>query len=300
MKIVVAGGSGFVGEPLVRKLVTRGDDVVVLSRNAAKVRAGRGVQWDGGKSAGAWTSEIDDAGAVINLAGENIGEGRWTEERKRRLTESRLNATDGIVAALKKAPARKRTLINASAVGYYGFDREEEVDEKSSKGRGFLSDLVEKWESAASGAGSAARVVILRFGVVFASDGGALQKMMMPFRLGAGGPVGSGRQWMSWVDRDDLVEAIVWALDRETVRGVYNITAPEPVRNRDFARELGRVMHRPAFVPAPAFALRLMFGEMADEALLGGQRVVPRRAQSEGFRFAYPAVESALRHALRR
>ena len=300
MKIVVAGGSGFVGEPLVRKLVKRGDDVVVLSRNPAKVRAGRGVQWDGGKSAGAWTSDLDDADAVVNLAGENIAEGRWTEERKRILTESRLNATNAIVDVMKKAPARKRTLINASAVGYYGFDRDEELDEKSPKGRGFLSDLVEKWERAANAAQAAARVVILRFGVVLASDGGALPKMMMPFRFGAGGPVGSGNQWMSWIDRDDLLDEMIWSLDHENVRGVYNSTAPEPVRNRDFSKQLGRAMHRPSILPAPSFALRLMFGDMADEVLLGGQRVMPRRAQSEGFRFAYPAVESALRHVLQR
>ena len=300
MKVVVAGGSGFVGEPLVRRLVGRGDDVVVLSRNPAKVRAGRGVQWDGGKSAGAWTSDVDDADAVVNLAGENIAAGRWTEERKRRLIESRLHATDAIAAALKKAPPRKRTLISASAVGYYGFDRDEEFDEKSSKGRGFLSDLVERWESAANAAQPVARVVILRFGVVLASDGGALPKMMMPFRLGAGGAVGSGKQWVSWIDREDLIDEILWSLDHESVRGVYNSTAPEPVRNRDFAKQLGRAMRRPSILPAPAFALRLMFGEMADEVLLGGQRVLPRRAQAEGFRFAYPALDSALRHLLQR
>lgn len=300
MKIVVAGGSGFVGEPLVRKLVERGDDVVVLSRNPAKVRAGRGVQWDGGKSAGAWTSDVDDTDAVINLAGENIAEGRWTEKRKRSLIESRLQATNAIADALKKAPPRKRTLLNASAVGYYGPNRDEELDEKSAKGDGFLADLVERWESAANAAQPVARVVILRFGVVLASDGGALPKMMMPFRFGAGGPVGSGHQWISWIDRDDLVDEILWSLDDEGVRGVYNSTAPGPVRNRDFAKQLGRAMRRPSILPAPSFALRLMFGEMADEVLLGGQRAMPRRAQSEGFRFAYPALESALRHVLRR
>ena len=299
MKIVVAGGSGFVGEPLVRRLLARGDDVAVLSRNPAKVRAGRGVQWDG-KSPGAWTSEIAGAGAVINLAGENVGEGRWTEERKRRLIDSRLNATNAIVAALKNAAPRQRTLINASAVGYYGFDRDEEIDEKSSKGRGFLADLTDKWERAASAAQPVARVVILRFGVVLAADGGALQKMMLPFRFGAGGPVGSGKQWMSWVDRDDLLSAIQWALDRESVRGTYNVTAPTPVRNRDFAKILGRVMHRPSIMPAPAFALRLAFGDMAGEVLLGGQRVLPRRAQSEGFRFTYSELEPALRHIVKR
>lgn len=300
MKLVVSGGTGFLGEPLVRRLVERGDEVVVLSRNPAQVRAGRGVGWDGGRTEGGWTSEIDDAGAVINLAGENIAGGRWTRARKRRLLESRLDATNSIVAALNKAPSRKRTLINASAVGYYGFDREAVVDENSEKGRGFLSDLVESWELAASAALPAARVVILRFGVALAADGGALQKMMMPFRFGAGGPVGSGEQWISWIDRDDLLEAIIWSLDHETVRGIYNLTAPEPVRNRDFAKQLGRTMHRPSILPAPSFALRLMFGEMADEALLGGQRALPRRLQSEGFRFAYPSLESALRHSLRR
>ena len=299
MKIVVAGGSGFIGESLVRRLVARGDDVAVLSRNPAKVRSGRGVQWDG-KSSVAWTSEIAGAGAVINLAGENVGEGRWTEERKRRLIDSRLNATNAIVAALKNAAPRQRTLINASAVGYYGFDRDEEIDEKSSKGRGFLADLTDKWESAASAAQPVARVVILRFGVVLAADGGALQKMMLPFRFGAGGPVGSGKQWMSWVDRDDLLSAIQWALDRESVRGTYNVTAPTPVRNRDFAKILGRVMHRPSIMPAPAFALRLAFGDMAREVLLGGQRVLPRRAQSEGFRFAYAELEPALLHIVKR
>jgi len=299
MKIVVAGGSGFIGESLVRRLVARGDDVAVLSRNPAKVRSGRGVQWDG-KSSVAWTSEIAGAGAVINLAGENVGEGRWTEERKRRLIDSRLNATNAIVAALNNAAPRQRTLINASAVGYYGFDRDEEIDEKSSKGRGFLADLTEKWESAASAAQPVARVVILRFGVVLAADGGALQKMMLPFRFGAGGPVGSGKQWMSWVDRDDLLSAIQWALDRDSVRGTYNVTAPTPVHNRDFAKILGRVMHRPSIVPAPAFALRLAFGDMAGEVLLGGQRVLPRRAQSEGFVFTYSELEPALLHIVKR
>jgi len=186
------------------------------------------VQWDG-KSAGQWTGEIAVADAVVNLAGENIAEGRWTEERKRRLVASRLDATNAIVTALKQAPRGNRALINASAIGFYGSDRDEELDETSTKGRGFLADLVEKWENAANVAQPAARVVMLRFGVVLAADGGALPKMLMPFRFGAGGPVGNGRQWMSWVDRDDLLGAMQWALDHENVRGVYNVTAPAPV-----------------------------------------------------------------------
>ncbi|GAC1429231.1 MAG: TIGR01777 family oxidoreductase [Thermoanaerobaculia bacterium] len=299
MKIVVAGGTGFVGEPLVRRLLARGDDVSVLSRNPGKVRAGRGVDWDG-KTQGSWTAHVDAADAVINLAGENVGEGRWTEARKRRLIDSRLDATNAVVAALANASPRRRTLINASAVGFYGQDREQEADERAARGDGFLADLVERWEGAAKAAEPVARVVIFRFGVILAADGGALQKMALPFRFGGGGPVGNGRQWTAWVDRDDVLDAIEWALDRDGVRGVYNITGPEPVRNREFAKTLGAVLHRPAIVPAPAFALRLLFGQMADEVLLGGQNAVPRRAQEEGFRFAHATVESALRHAFRR
>jgi uncharacterized protein len=293
MKIVVAGGSGFLGEPLVRRLVMRGDDVAVLSRNLSRVKAGRGVAWDA-KTAGTWTGEIDRADAVINLAGENIGGGRWTEERKRRLRDSRIEATGALVAALVRAPARKRTLINASAVGYYGFEREDLRDESSPKGRGFLADLTAAWEDAARGAEGVARVVILRFGVVMARDGGALPQMAMPFRLGAGGPVGSGRQWLSWVDRDDALDAIQRAVDHDELRSVYNITSPQPVRNRDFAKALGRALHRPSLIPAPAFALRLLFGDMADEALLGGQRVLPNRAMADGFTFLRPEIENEL------
>jgi len=296
VRIVIAGGTGFIGAPLVERLIARHDDVSVLSRNPNKVTAGRGVQWDG-KSGGAWTGEIDLADAVINLAGENIGAGRWTAERKRRLIDSRLDATNAIADALVHASPRKRTLINASAVGYYGFDRQQTVDEEAPKGRGFLADLTERWERAALRAQPAARVVVLRFGVVLSSGGGALQQMAMPFRFGAGGKVGSGRQWMSWVDRDDALRAIEWALDRESARGVYNVTSPEPVTNAEFAKALGRVLHRPALVPAPAFALRLLFGEMADEVLLGGQPAVPRRAEAEGFAFQFRHIESALRHA---
>ncbi len=299
MNIVVAGGSGFLGQACVRRLLRRGDDVAVLSRHPSRVQAGRGVPWDG-TSSGAWIGEIDRADAVVNLAGENIGDGRWTEARKQRLIDSRVDATGAIVAALEKAPSRKRTLIQASAVGFYGFDGEAEQDEDGSKGSGFLADLVDRWESAARPAAAIARLVILRFGVVLADDGGALQKMMLPFRFGGGGRVGDGRQWFSWIDRDDALAAIEWAIDREDARGVYNITAPEPVRNRDFATALGRAMHRPSLLPAPAIALRLLFGQMADEVLLGGQRVVPRRAQAEGFRFRFPAVETALGHVLDR
>lgn len=297
MKIVVAGGSGFLGEPLVKQLLGRGDEVAVLTRNPSHVRAGRAVQWDG-RTQGAWSSEVTSADVVINLAGENVGEGRWTDERKKRLIASRLDATGAIVEALRRDPAKKRVVINASAVGYYGNRGDEVLDENASRGDGFLATLVEKWESAAKEAEPLARLVILRFGVVLDAEGGALKKMALPFKLGAGGPVGSGEQWMSWVDRDDAIKMMIWAIDRDAARGIYNVTSPQPVRNRDFARALGRVLHRPALMPAPAFALKIAFGEMAEEVLLAGQRVMPRRAEGEGFVFERPELGVALAHEL--
>ena len=298
MKIVVAGGSGFLGQPLVQRLLERQHDVAVLSRDPSKVTVGRGVEWDP-RSPGAWSSEVADADVVINLAGENVGGGRWTEARKRRLIDSRLDATTALVQAMQSKPEKRRTFINASAVGFYGLRGDEALDESASRGSGFLADLVVKWEAAARGAESIARLVLPRFGVILAKNGGALGKMLLPFKLGVGGPIGSGQQWMSWIDREDVIRAIEWAIEKDSVRGVYNVTAPQPVRNRDFTRVLGRAVHRPAFMPAPAFALRLALGEMADEMLLGGQRVVPGRAQAEGFSFLYPTLEGALGHVLR-
>ncbi|HUP59212.1 MAG TPA: TIGR01777 family oxidoreductase [Thermoanaerobaculia bacterium] len=295
MKLVVAGGSGFVGEPLVRRLVARGDDVTVLTRNPAKVDAGRAAQWDA-KSQGAWSDVAAAADVVINLAGENIGEGRWTAERKRRMVDSRLHATRALVEAMRREPSRKRTFINASAIGFYGNRGDETLDEQSSRGDGFLAELVEQWETAARDAESFARLVIARFGVVLAGDGGALKKMLLPFKLGAGGPIGDGRQWMSWVDRDDVLRFLEWAIDHEPARGVYNVTAPSPVRNAEFARALGRALHRPSFMPAPAFALRIVFGQMADEVLLAGQRVLPRRATTDGFASIRTSLPEALAH----
>jgi hypothetical protein len=298
MKIVVAGGSGFIGESLVRRLLIRGDDVAVLTRSPANVRAGRPVQWDA-KTQGAWTDNVAVADAIVNLAGENIGEGRWTEARKRRLIDSRINATRALVEAVR-TKGKRPAFVSASAIGYYGTRGDEELTERGSKGQGFLADLSARWEEEARAVADAARVVILRFGVVLAGDGGALPKMALPFKLGAGGRVGSGRQWMSWVDRDDVVRMIEWSLTREEAHDVYNVTAPAPVRNAEFTKALGRVLRRPAIMPAPAFALRLAFGEMADEILLGGQRVVPAHAVAEGFTFTYRDIESALKHAFAR
>jgi uncharacterized protein (TIGR01777 family) len=238
------------------------------------------------------------ADVVVNLTGENVGAGRWTSQRKRRILDSRIEATRILAEAIRTSRGKSKTLINASAVGYYGPHGDELLDEKSPSGAGFLAEVVRRWEEEAHRADDATRVVIFRFGVVLAADGGALKKMLLPFRLGVGGPIGSGQQWMSWVDREDVLRAIDWAIDHPSVRGVYNITSPAPVINREFARALGRALHRPALMPIPAFVLRAVFGEMADEMLLSGQRVVPARATAEGFSFAYPTIDASLAHGL--
>src|SRR5262245_32807779 len=240
MRVVVAGGTGFIGETLVRRLIARGNDVQVLTRNPAKVRAGRGLAWEQAGEAGA-------ADAVINLAGENVGGGRWTEARKKRIMESRVDATRALVDAVNARPDPRRTFINASAVSYYGLRGDETLDETSPPGDGFLAEVVKRWEELARRAEGAARLVLLRFGVVL-GPGGALKKMLLPFRFGLGGPLGSGRQWMSWIDREDVLRMIEWAIDHQSARGVYNVTSPNPVRNRDFTRALGRALHRPAFM----------------------------------------------------
>lgn len=297
MKILVAGGSGFVGGPLCRHLLARGHDVVVLTRNPSKVDAGRGVAWDA-KSQGPWTKEVADADVVINLAGENIGEGRWTEERKRRIVESRLQATGALVEALRSAPARSRTFVSASAIGYYGPHGDEVLAESAPSGSDFLSSVCRQWEEAARASEPFARLVIVRIGIVLAPNGGALAKMLLPFRLFAGGKFGSGKQWMSWITRDDLLRLFAWVLENGGARGVYNATAPNPVRNEEFTRTLGHVLHRPAIVPAPEFALRVALGEMAEALLLSGQRVLPAHAAAEGFRFENEELESAFRQLL--
>jgi uncharacterized protein (TIGR01777 family) len=296
MKIVVAGGSGFLGEPFVRRLADRGHDVVVLSRNPERVRVGPGVPWNPPAVDG-WANEIDDADAIVNLAGENIGAGRWTEERRRKLISSRVDSTRALVEAMKRQ-ARPRVFVSASAVGFYGDRGDETLDEQSSAGSGFLADLVKRWEEEARRAGDSARVVLARLGVVIGPGGGALEKMLLPFKLGVGGPIGSGTQWMSWVDRHDVQRFIEWALGRTDARGIFNVTSPQPVRNRDFSKALGRVLHRPAVMPVPSFVLRLALGQMADEALLASQRVLPKRTTESGFTFERPEIESALRHAL--
>jgi uncharacterized protein (TIGR01777 family) len=297
MKIVIAGGSGFVGSALLDHLASR-SEVVVLTRDPSKVKRGRGVEWDG-VHPGAWGAELDDADAVINLAGAGIGDERWSAKRKELLLRSRVESTNAIVEAMRHAtPRAERVLLNASAIGIYGDRGDEVLDESSSPGSGFLAALAVAWEAAARAASPFARVIIVRFGLILDRDGGALPKMIVPFRLFAGGQLGNGRQWMSWVDLRDVVSAISFLLELRGGEGIYNIVAPAAVTNRQFTKELGKVLHRPTVARAPAVALRLALGEMADELLLASQRVEPRRLSAAGFEFGYSEVTASLRSQL--
>lgn len=296
MKIVVSGGTGFIGEPLCESLLERGD-LYVLTRDPSRVSIGRGIEWHPPEP-GAWQQLVGDADVVINLAGENIAGGRWSEKKKKRLLRSRVDATRSIVDSIRDAPPRERRLLNASAVGFYGDRADTLLHEESSQGSGFLPDLAVEWEAAARDAEGLADVTVLRFGVVIGQGGGALSAMLPIFRFGLGGKLGSGEQWMSWVHRDDLIRLVNWLIDDRSRSGVYNVTSPAPVTNREFTSTLAEVLRRPAMLPAPAFGLRLILGEMADEMLLASQRVVPKHALDQGFEFAKPDLRSALESAL--
>jgi len=298
MRIVVAGGSGFIGQALCAELIKTGHAVIVLTRDveAAGPRLGdhvETVEWNADAS-GAWASVIDGADAVVNLAGENIGEGRWTAERKQRIIGSRLNATNALVQAIAKAKRKPSVMVNSSAIGYYGPHGDEIVTEKDPAGNDFLAQTTKQWEEAAKKVESyGARLIILRNGVVLEKGGGALEKFLTPFRLFVGGTLGSGKQWFSWVHRDDVVGLILFALQNNAAKGALNATAPEPQTMKDFCATLGKVMGRPSWAPVPAFVLKIVLGEMS-EMVLNGQRVVPAAAEKAGYKFKYRTSEQAL------
>jgi uncharacterized protein len=295
MKIVIAGGMGWIGSALVRALAADGHEIVVLSRSARPAAPGlRIVQWDG-RSLGPWTSEIDGANAVINLAGESVAAHRWMAARKRVLYASRIEPNRVLVTAITNAARRPVVFANASAVGYYGDRGDAPLTETDPPGEGFLAKLVVDWEAATRDA--PIRTIQLRTGVVIGPASDVLTRMAPAFRWFVGGPIGSGRQWFPWVHRDDVIGIVRFALAHPDVAGPVNVLAPEPVRNGEFARALGRIMHRPASVPVPALALRLLFGELAG-ALLGSQRVVPTRALAAGYTFDYPSLMPALADSL--
>ena len=292
MRIVIAGGTGFLGSGLARSYRADGHDVALLTR---RPRNPGDIAWDPSSPDDEWTSAIDGAGAVINLAGEAIDAKRWTRARKAAILESRLVATRAIVAAIAKASVPPGVLVNASGVGFYGAHHSEALTEQSPAGADFLASVCVAWEAQALEAASTTRVVLVRTGLVLDRNGGALPKLAWPFMFFAGGRVGSGNQYYSWIHHDDWTRMVRWAIDAPDVAGPLNLTAPAPVTNREFAQALGRVLHRPAIAPAPAFALRLLLGEMADGLILNGQRVLPAKATLNGFDFKHPQLEPALR-----
>lgn len=298
MRIVLSGGTGFIGKALLSRLVREGHQILLLSRNPERTpdpqqKNVTAVPWDA-REVGPWAQSVDGADAVINLSGENIAAKRWTAAQKARILQSRLAATKAIVSAIERAKKAPPVLVNASAVGYYGDVPEGDVTESHPRGKGFLAEVCEQWEKEALVAKrKGVRVVLLRTGIVLEKGGGAIQKMLPPFLCFLGGPLGSGRQWFPWIHLEDEVGAILYAIKNSALSGPVNAVSPHPVRLKDFCSAFARVLHRPSWLPVPAFALRMLLGEIA-EMLLTGQRALPRKLEQAGYPFQYPSLHGAL------
>ncbi|MGE3181265.1 MAG: TIGR01777 family oxidoreductase [Phycisphaerae bacterium] len=295
--VAITGSTGLVGTALKRKLRADGFAVRGISRSA-KPDDSSTILWKPREKV-IEADKLEGVDAVVHLAGESIAEGRWTDEKKERIRVSRVLGTTFLCEALANLRQKPRVLVSASAVGYYGDRGVEALDESSAPGKGFLADVAQQWEDATKAAKEAGiRVVILRFGVVLSPDGGALAKLLPIFKAGGGGVVGNGKQYMSWVGLHDLVRVIEFAIENDSVSGVLNAVSPNPVPNREFVKTLADVLNRPAIFPAPAFAIKLAFGEMGKETILASTRVLPRELEKAGFSFSYPNLEPALRHEL--
>lgn len=298
-RVIVTGGTGFIGHPLCFQLIRKGFDVACLTRNvpAAKSRGEGGIKfvgWDGESAAG-WGMYAEGATAIVNLAGESIGSGRWSAEKKQRICQSRLNAGKAVVEAVKSVKQKPEVVIQASAIGIYGNRGKEILNESSRSGEGFLSAVVKDWEeSTAEIEALGIRRVIIRTGVVLGSAGGALGRLLLPYRFFVGGPIGSGKQWMSWIHIADEIGSILFLMGRKDLHGAFNLTSPQPLQNRLFGRELGKLLKRPSWIPVPGLFLRLFLGKMAEETILTSQRVMPVRLEEAGFKFAFPDLKGAL------
>ncbi|MGF1491761.1 MAG: TIGR01777 family oxidoreductase [Microcoleaceae cyanobacterium] len=306
MKIAIAGATGFVGSRLVEKLNSEGHQVLVLTRNPQQAQrtfpdsAYSNVQIKGYNptESGDWQQALVGCDGVVNLAGVPIADERWTAERKQAILQSRTLTTEKIVEGIAQANPRPSVLVSASAVGFYGTSEAETFVETSNAGEGFLADVCQAWEAKAEQVKAVGtRLAILRLGIVLDQDGGALAKMLTPFRLFAGGPLGSGEQWFSWIHRDDLVDLIIFCLQHPEVEGTLNATAPNPVRMSQLCNTLGQVMNRPSWLPVPGFALEALLGDAA-QLVLEGQRVLPERTLAYNFEYKYPKVDQALREIL--
>ncbi|VEP17051.1 conserved hypothetical protein [Hyella patelloides LEGE 07179] len=306
MKIAITGATGLVGTRLVSKLKENNHQIVVFTRNSAKAQKIfpasnfpnlEVVQYTPQES-GAWQDRVSGCDAVINLAGEPISE-RWTAQHKKAILESRQLGTRKIVEAIAKAESKPQVLVSGSAIGYYGTSETATFDETSSPGKDFLAEVCQKWEAEAEAVKEyGVRLVIVRIGIVLANGGGALGKMLTPFQVGAGGPIGTGRQWFSWIHRDDLVNIIIEAINRSDLTGVYNATSPNPVKMNAFCQTLGEVLNRPSWLPVPEFVLELLLGDGA-VVVLEGQQVLPKKTQSQNIKYQYPELRSAIREIVK-
>lgn len=296
MRVVITGAAGFIGAALCSRL-TGGYEIVALSRNPAKAEqklggSARVVHWDA-RSGGGWEREIDGAVAVVNLAGENVGSGRWTKAKKARILDSRIDSANALVEAVGRAEKKPQIFMQASAIGYYGPRADEPLDETSPAGSGFLSSVCQQVENAARHIEQTGiRYVAIRTGVVLGLTGGALPRMILPFRFFLGGHPGPGSQWLSWISLEDETAAIEFLIKNENLTGPFNLTAPNPVTAKQFAKTLGRTLKRPAWLPIPTFALKLLLGQMAKELLLTGQRVLPTRLTEAGFEFKHQDLQT--------
>jgi uncharacterized protein (TIGR01777 family) len=302
MKVVIAGGTGFLGRALTRALLAGSHEVAVLSRGGTPIPDGASrVVWETGRGGAPWVAEVGGSDVVVNLAGESIAAHRWTAAHKRRIEDSRVETTRRLVAAIQESRTPPSLFISASGVNFYGPCGSEPITEETGAGHDFLAGVCRRWEAQAVAASSPrTRVVCARSGLVLDRDGGALPEMLLPFRFGVGGAVGTGHQYWAWIHRHDWVSLMQFVIATPALAGPVNATAPSPVTNAEFARELGRALRRPSFVRAPGFALRIVLGEMADALLLSGQRAVPAKAARHGFEFRYPTLDTALAAVFRR
>jgi uncharacterized protein (TIGR01777 family) len=302
VKILITGGTGFVGTRLTSRLIQDGNDVTVLTRSArgpGEEAAGISYLQGDPSRQGPWQEAVKDHDAVVNLAGASIFS-KWTDEQKRAIRESRVSTTRNIVEGISSHPEKRTLLFSASAVGYYGFCGDEELIEASPPGSDFLARVAVEWEGeAVKGARKGARVVIGRFGIILGERGGAFSQMIRLFKNYVGGPIGSGKQWFSWIHINDIARAFEFVLEHPEISGPVNMCSPHPVRNRDLAKALGKALHRPSFLAAPGFMVKLVLGEFGS-VILEGQRVVPERLLTRGFSFRYPDIENALRNILSR
>lgn len=294
MKILLAGGTGFIGKELLKKLSSKGHSVILLTRNPEKYKFLEEknitfLSWDG-KSLN--IKNISNIDAVINLSGQGIADSRWTEKYKKLIYNSRIDSTRALTKAISSLPKKPSVFVNASAIGFYGETGNQTIDETSSKGKGFLADVCADWEAEANKIKDITRVVLVRIGVVLEKEGGAIKKMLPPFMMFAGGPLGSGKQYVPWIHRDDVVNIILFSLENNNIAGPINATAPNPVTMSDFSKAFGKSIGRPSWAPVPSFAVRLLLGEMAD-LLLGSNKIIPKKLIETKYQFLYENIDSA-------